>query len=87
MRLNHSTFRNKVDWVWLVRHLKHPDLRFHDLRGSAIVEWLRAGVPHHVAMTMVGHASLTITVVYVRMSKNELQGVAALLDARDSPCS
>lgn len=44
-RLYHSNFRTKVDWVNLVGRLGWPALHFHDLRATAIVLWIRAGVP------------------------------------------
>src|SRR4051794_37426893 len=40
-RLYHSNFRTKVQWPELVKGLGWPGLRFHDLRATAIVLWIR----------------------------------------------
>lgn len=84
-RINHSTFRNKVDWVWLVKDMGWPGLRFHDLRGSAIVMWIRARVPLHVVREMAGHGSLKTTDIYVRLARNELSEAAEMINSAADP--
>ena len=73
-RLYHSNFRTKVHWRELVGELGWPGLRFHDLRATAIVLWIRAGVPLSTVRALAGHASLATTDRYARIARNDLAG-------------
>ena len=65
-RLYHSNFRTKVRWPELVGRLGWPGLRFHDLRATAIVLWIRAEVPLTTVRMLAGHASLATTDRYAQ---------------------
>ena len=84
-RLNHANFRDSVDWVRLVQQLGWPGFRFHDLRATAIVLWIRAGIPLAVVREMAGHASLATTDRYARLARNELSAAAAAINAYTAP--
>src|SRR5918993_1205492 len=80
-RLYHSNFRTKVRWSALVGELGWPGLRFHDLRATAIVLWIRAEVPLTTVRALAGHASLATTDRYARIARNDLAGAAAPVDS------
>ena len=80
-RLYHSNFRTKVRWSQLVGELGWPGLRFHDLRATAIVLWIRAGVPLTTVRALAGHASLATTDRYARIARNDLAGAAEQVDS------
>ena len=56
-RLYHSYFRTKVRWPELVGKPGWPGLRFHDLRATATVMWIRAKVPLSTVRLLTGHAT------------------------------
>jgi integrase len=80
-RLYHSNFRTKVRWPELVTELGWPGLRFHDLRATAIVLWIRAEVPLSTVRALAGHASLATTDRYARIARNDLAGAAAQVNS------
>ena len=80
-RLYHSNFRTKVRWPELVTELGWPGLRFHDLRATAIVLWIRAEVPLTTVRALAGHASLATTDRYARIARNDLAGAAAQVNS------
>ena len=80
-RLYHSNFRTKVRWPELVGELGWPGLRFHDLRATAIVLWIRAEVPLTTVRALAGHASLATTDRYARIARNDLAGAAAQVNS------
>jgi integrase len=80
-RLYHSNFRTKVRWSELVGLLGWPGLRFHDLRATAIVLWIRADVPLTTVRMLAGHASLATTDRYARIPRNDLAGAAAQVNS------
>ena len=80
-RLYHSNFRTKVRWPALVGELGWPGLRFHDLRATAIVLWIRAEVSLTTVRALAGHASLATTDRYARIARNDLAGAAAQVDS------
>jgi integrase len=80
-RLYHSNFRTKVRWPELVGLLGWPGLRFHDLRATAIVLWIRAEVPLTTVRMLAGHASLATTDRYARIARNDLAGAAAQVNS------
>ncbi len=55
------------------------------MRATAIVLWIRAGIPLAVVREMAGHASLATTDKYVRPARNELSAAAAAINAYMSP--
>lgn len=50
------------------------DIRFHDLRATFITNLLARGVPLAVVMSIVGHADMETTNVYLRQAGVEIQG-------------
>ena len=77
---NHSNFEDSVDWPRLVTKLGWPGFRFHDLRGTAISQWLAAGIPLTTAREMAGHASIATTDLYARSASNALTEAKRLAD-------
>ncbi|MGV8909315.1 MAG: tyrosine-type recombinase/integrase [Propionicimonas sp.] len=82
---NHANFREAVDWVRLVTGLGWAGFRFHDLRATAIVGWIRAGVPLAVVREMAGHASLSTTDRYARLARNDLAAAASAINSYIRP--
>lgn len=80
-RLHHGNFRNDVGWVELVRKCGFGAFRFHDLRATAIVLWIKAGVPLSTVRAMAGHASLNTTDRYVRIARNDLEDATAQMNS------
>lgn len=80
-RLHHGNFRNDVDWVRLVQQCGFDGFRFHDLRATAIVLWIKAGVPLSTVRAMAGHASLNTTDRYVRIARSDLEDATAQLNS------
>ena len=80
-RLYHSNFRTKVRWSELVDERGWPGLHFHDLRATAIVLWIRAGVRLSPVRSLAGHASLARTDRYSRIARNDLAGAAAQVNS------
>lgn len=81
-RLTHQVFMRTVDWNTIVQEIE-PNFRFHDLRATAIVRWLRAGISTAVVRTWAGHADLATTTVYARLAGTDDDHALALLDAAD----
>lgn len=79
-RWNHSNFLNSVDWPRLVVRLGWPGFRFHDLRGTAISQWIAAGVPLTTARDLAGHASIATTNLYARTADSALSDAVRLID-------
>lgn len=75
-RINHSVVRNRLDWVRFVAGQGWPGFRFHDLRATAIVTWIHAGVENDGVRAMAGHASLRTTDLYVRLTRSGLDSAA-----------
>jgi len=78
---NHSNFLDSVDWPRLVTRLGWPGFRFHDLRGTAISQWIAAGIPLTTVRELAGHASLTTTNIYARTADSALAEAKKLADA------
>jgi hypothetical protein len=56
-------------------------LRFHDLRATAIVLWIRSEVPLTTVRSLAArHASLATTDRSARIARNDLAGAAAQVD-------
>lgn len=77
---SHSNFLNSVDWPRLVTKLGWPGFRFHDLRGTAISQWIPAGVPLTTVREMAGHASISTTNLYARTADNALTEARKLVE-------
>lgn len=80
-RFYHSNFRTRIQWTKLVERLGWPGLHFHDLRATAIVTWIRSGVPLSTVRSMAGHASLSTTDRYARIARNDLAGAAEQINS------
>src|SRR5215210_7948493 len=80
-RRNNKNIRTKVRWPELVGELGWPRLRFHDLRATAIVLWIRAEVPLTTVRMLAGHASLATTDRYARIARNDLARAAAQVNS------
>jgi len=57
--------------VGLPKDLAHP----HILRHTRAIELLRGGIPVTVVQDLLGHASLTTTAIYLRMSGQEAKSI------------
>ena len=77
---NHSNFLDSVDWPRLVTRLGWPGFRFHDLRGTAISQWIAAGIPLTTVRELAGHASLSTTNIYARSADSALVEAKRLAD-------
>ncbi len=64
-------FRKLSEKAGLPPEKRHP----HVLRHSRAVELLRAGVPVTAVQQLLGHAALTTTAVYLRLSGQEVKQV------------
>ena len=60
-------------WEMACREIGKPDLKFHDLRRSAIRNMVRAGVPAAVAMMITGHRTRSIFERYNIVEKSEFE--------------
>lgn len=80
-RIHKGNFYNRTRWVDLVTRLGHPGFRFHDLRATAIVIWIRAQVPLSTVRMIAGHASLATTDRYARIARNDFTGAAQQIDS------
>lgn len=83
-RLTHQRFIRDVQWHDTAREIGVPGFRFHDLRATAIVRWLRAGVSTAVVRTWAGHADLATTTVYARLAGTDDVDALARVDAADT---
>jgi integrase len=77
---NHANFLSSVDWPRLVAKLGWPGFRFHDLRGTAISQWIAAGIPLTTVRELAGHASISTTNLYARTPDNALTEAKRLAD-------
>ena len=48
-----TNFLDSVDWPRLMTKLGWPNFRFHDLRGTAISQWIAAGIPLTTVLTQL----------------------------------
>lgn len=72
----HSNFCNRHGWRILA-----PDWDFYNLRSTAIVGWIRAGVDLHVVRDWAGHGSLVQTSAYARAAGADSIDAVARLDS------
>lgn len=72
----HSNFCNRHGWRILA-----PDWDFYNLRSTAIVGWIRAGVDLHVVRDWAGHGSLVQTSAYARAAGSDSIDAVARLDS------
>ncbi len=47
-------------WEGACERAGHPGILFHDLKRSSARNLVRAGVPEHVAMRLIGHLTASI---------------------------
>lgn len=74
-KIQHANFRKKfyelAAKAGIPRDLAHP----HVLRHTRAIEMLRAGVPVTIVQNQLGHAYLTTTAVYLRISGVEARQI------------
>ncbi|HEY9283353.1 MAG TPA: site-specific integrase [Pyrinomonadaceae bacterium] len=58
------------------------DLRWHDLRHTAIMWMLEAGMPESEVMKVTGHSNYTTFMRYVSLNRDRTRRAAEMLDAR-----
>jgi integrase len=59
-----------------------PQMKFHDLRHTAITHMLSRGTPHHVVAQIVGHASVAVTLgQYGHVTQGMQDAAVAAMDA------
>ncbi|MCL2849568.1 MAG: site-specific integrase [Micrococcales bacterium] len=63
----------------LVARLGYPGFRLHDLRASAVTNYLDAGVPVHVVRDIAGHNDISVTDKYARRHTSALSLAAESL--------
>lgn len=63
------------------KSMGHPGLHFLDLRASALVLWMRAGIPPSTVRAMAGYASLATTDRYARLAKDDVADAAEIIKA------
>ncbi len=66
-----KVFLERCKDAGLPRNMAHP----HILRHTRAIEMLRAGVPITVVQDQLGHAQLTTTAVYLKISGQEAKGI------------
>jgi hypothetical protein len=66
-------------WATACDKAKLPDLRFHDLRQSAAVQMLEAGIPDTHAMSLLGHQTRSIFDRYAISGRDVLRSQVAKL--------
>lgn len=74
--VNHQLYLRRHGWTKLSRGRD-----FYDLRATAIVTWLRAGIPVHVVRDWAGHSTLSVTSRYARAAGTDDADAAAALDS------
>ncbi|MEC4612900.1 tyrosine-type recombinase/integrase [Tsukamurella tyrosinosolvens] len=74
--VNHQLYLRRHRWKKLSRGRV-----FYDLRATAIVTWLRAGIPVHVVRDWAGHSTLAVTSRYARAAGTDDADAAAALDS------
>lgn len=78
--LHHGNVIVRTGFKEIVTKMGHPEFVWHDLRATAIVGWLRSGVPLTVVRDWAGHASISTTDRYVRVARSDYTDAVNLLD-------
>ena len=65
--------RRDIGWEQLTAEFDLKDFAFHDLRATAIVWAIKAGVPITTVRDIAGRSSLAVTNVYARAAGNDMQ--------------
>lgn len=74
-----NVLKRAVGWPVLVSRLGYPGFRLHDLRASAVTNYLDAGVPVHVVRDIAGHSDISVTDRYARRHTSALSLAAESL--------
>ena len=70
-------------WYALRERAGLPTVRFHDLRHSCVTLLLDLGVPPHIVMRIVGHATLDVTMgIYAHAALEEQRQALRKLEDR-----
>lgn len=64
-------FYQRANEAGIPQDLAHP----HILRHTRAIEWLRGGMPVTVVQDLLGHASLSTTAIYLRLSGQEAKSI------------
>ncbi|MEN2512842.1 tyrosine-type recombinase/integrase [Gordonia polyisoprenivorans] len=70
-QLRHANVLSRSGFRDIVKELGHPNFHWHDLRATAIVTWIRAGIPLMEVRELAGHSSLRQTDRYARVARND----------------
>ena len=70
-QLRHANVLSRSGFKAIVRELGHDDMVWHDLRATALVGWIRAGVSLSTVRDWAGHSSLRVTDRYARAARND----------------
>jgi integrase len=75
----------KQSWQTAKRIAEIDDLRFHDLRASAITRWQRDGLPLAIASKIAGHSNTKTTAKYYTSADAEIvQALAETMNRKHS---
>ncbi|MCI0664249.1 MAG: site-specific integrase [Acidobacteria bacterium] len=66
-------------WRRLLRNSKITNLRWHDLRHTAITRWIESGISHTEAMKISGHTQMNTFLRYLNLQPKRLQQIANTL--------
>lgn len=70
-QLRHANVLSRSGFRDIVKELGHDDIVWHDLRATAIVSWIKAGIPLTTVRDWAGHSSLRVTDRYARAARND----------------
>ena len=86
-RLGSPIRRFSGSWAAACKRAGVPDLKFHDLRRSAVRNMRRAGVPQVIRMKISGHRTDSMERRYNIVDDDDLKMAKALMEARLKPKS
>jgi len=79
--LRHANVLARSGFKQNVIAMGHPEFRWHDLRATAIVGWIRSGISLTVVRDWAGHSSLSTTDRYARVARNDHADALRMLDS------